>query len=85
MIVITGAAGFIGSCMASKLNHENHHDLILVDDFSKESKKANWQDKQYIATTFSHGRTPMPNISPASSTSGPAPTPPRWTTRCSSG
>ena len=47
MIVITGAAGFIGSCMASKLNHENHHDLILVDDFSKESKKANWQDKQY--------------------------------------
>lgn len=47
MIVITGAAGFIGSCMTWKLNNENRHDLILVDDFSKESKKANWQDKQY--------------------------------------
>ena len=47
MIVITGAAGFIGSCMTRKLNNENRHDLILVDDFSKENKKANWQDKQY--------------------------------------
>lgn len=47
MIVITGAAGFIGSCMAQKLNNEGHHDLILVDDFTKENKKANWCNKKY--------------------------------------
>lgn len=34
MIVITGAAGFIGSSMASHLNESGHHDLILVDDFT---------------------------------------------------
>ena len=33
MIVITGAAGFIGSCLISKLNHNRHENLILVDDF----------------------------------------------------
>ena len=34
MIVVTGAAGFIGSCLVKKLNEEGHEDLILVDDFS---------------------------------------------------
>lgn len=50
MIVITGAAGFIGSCLISKLNHEGHTDLILVDDFSNEKKKANYINKQYVKT-----------------------------------
>lgn len=35
MIVITGAAGFIGSCLVSKLNQEGFYDLILVDDFKR--------------------------------------------------
>lgn len=48
MIVITGAAGFIGSCMVAKLNQAGIEELILVDDFSKENKKANWENKQYI-------------------------------------
>ena len=52
MIVITGAAGFIGSCMAQKLNESSHDDLILVDDFTKESKKRNWADKQYADKIF---------------------------------
>lgn len=33
MIVITGAEGFIGSCLVAKLNQLNYNDLILVDDF----------------------------------------------------
>ena len=33
MIVITGAAGFIGSRMVQHLNESGHDDLILVDDF----------------------------------------------------
>lgn len=47
MIVITGAAGFIGSCMVQKMNEMGHSDLILVDDFTKEHKKRNWIGKQY--------------------------------------
>jgi ADP-L-glycero-D-manno-heptose 6-epimerase len=47
MIIITGAAGFIGSCLVSKLNQEGFNDLILVDDFSKESKVGNLIGKKY--------------------------------------
>ncbi len=47
MIVITGAAGFIGSCMTQKLNEIGRTDLVLVDDFTKEQKKRNWINKKY--------------------------------------
>ncbi len=47
MIVITGAAGFIGSVLAAKLNHEGFFDLVLVDDFSKTEKENNYKDKRY--------------------------------------
>ena len=47
MIVVTGAAGFIGSCMAAKLNDMGREDLILVDDFTKEAKRRNWEGKKY--------------------------------------
>lgn len=49
MIVITGAAGFIGSCLVSRLNQDGFKDLILVDDFSVEGKSANWKHLQYSA------------------------------------
>ncbi len=49
MIVITGAAGFIASALAAKLNEENFNDLVLVDDFSREEKKANYANKTYTA------------------------------------
>ena len=39
MIVITGAAGFIGSGLVSKLNQEGFNDLVLVDDFSHVPKR----------------------------------------------
>lgn len=49
MIIITGAAGFIGSCMVKKLNQEGHRNLILVDDFSRADKNRNLANKHYIA------------------------------------
>jgi ADP-L-glycero-D-manno-heptose 6-epimerase len=49
MIVITGAAGFIGSCLVKKLNEENFNDLILVDDFSHEIKSKNLEGKKFTA------------------------------------
>lgn len=48
MIVITGAAGFIASVLVAKLNEENFIDLVLVDDFSNEQKKANYADKKFV-------------------------------------
>jgi len=48
MIVVTGAAGFIASCLVSRLNDEGLTNLVLVDDFSHESKKANYLEKQYL-------------------------------------
>jgi ADP-L-glycero-D-manno-heptose 6-epimerase len=47
MIVITGAAGFIGSCMVDSLNQAGREDLIIVDDFSRADKQPNLKDKQF--------------------------------------
>lgn len=47
MIVITGAAGFIASCLVSKLNEQGFTDLVLVDDFAMASKHGNWALKKY--------------------------------------
>ena len=45
MIVVTGAAGFIGSCLVSKLNQEGFNFIIAVDDFSKLEKLDNLEGK----------------------------------------
>jgi len=47
MIVVTGAAGFIGSCLVSKLNAEGYQDIIVVDDFSNNQKNKNLEGKTY--------------------------------------
>ena len=47
MIVITGAAGFIGSCLVKKLNSAGYEDLILVDDFSNDLKNKNLAGKKF--------------------------------------
>lgn len=47
MIIVTGAAGFIGSCLVGKLNSEGFNDLILVDDFSNAEKMKNLEGKRY--------------------------------------
>lgn len=47
-IVVTGAAGFIGSCMASYLNQQGFENLILVDEFDDEEKELNLLHKKFI-------------------------------------
>ncbi len=49
MIVVTGAAGFIGSCFVSKLNELGYNDVVAVDDFSKTEKDQNLAGKQLSA------------------------------------
>lgn len=46
-IVVTGAAGFIGSCMVSYLNQRGFENLILVDEFDDEEKELNLLHKKY--------------------------------------
>lgn len=46
-IIVTGAAGFIGSCMVRQLNNAGYTNLVLVDDFTKTDKIANYSQKQY--------------------------------------
>jgi len=41
MIIVTGAAGFIGSCVAKVLQQTSQEGLVLVDDFSHQEKEAN--------------------------------------------
>jgi ADP-L-glycero-D-manno-heptose 6-epimerase len=46
-IVVTGAAGFIGSCLAGFLNSAGYKNLILVDDFSHPEKEKNLEGKTF--------------------------------------
>jgi len=46
MIVVTGAAGFIGSCMVKRLNDAGYQDVLAVDDFSRPDKNRNLENKQ---------------------------------------
>jgi len=48
MYILTGAAGFIGSCMLSKLNQEGIKDIVVVDDFSSPDKNLNLENKSYL-------------------------------------
>jgi len=48
MIIVTGAAGFIGSCFVNKLNNKGIKDIVLVDDFSVPEKKNNFAQKSYL-------------------------------------
>ena len=48
MIVVTGAAGFIGSNMVAKLNDAGYSDIIVVDEFSRQDKNKNLEGKNYL-------------------------------------
>lgn len=48
MIVVTGAAGFIGSCLVRKLNDERFFDVVVVDDFSNAQKAHNLEGKTFV-------------------------------------
>lgn len=45
--MITGAAGFIGSCLVRYLNRADSHHLILVDEFSRLDKIPNLDGTEY--------------------------------------
>lgn len=49
MIVITGAAGFISSCLISRLNELGYQELVLVDDFSRADRAKNYESKTFKA------------------------------------
>lgn len=51
MIVVTGAAGFIGSCIVAKLNEQGRRDLILVDHLEGDNdpKRANLESKKFAS------------------------------------
>ena len=49
MIIVTGAAGFIGSCLVGHLNKAGHENIVVVDDFSKTEKDQNLVGKAITA------------------------------------
>lgn len=49
VIIVTGAYGFIGSCLVSYLNKEGYENLVLVDEFDDEEKELNLHEKKYFA------------------------------------
>ncbi len=48
MIVVTGAAGFIGSVLVGRLNADGHKNLVVADDFSRPDKNKNLNGKSFI-------------------------------------
>lgn len=48
-VIVTGAAGFIGSCLVSYLNRQGITNIILVDDFTHSVKQPNYVMKEYHA------------------------------------
>lgn len=48
MIILTGGAGFIGSCLLWKLNQKNIRDIIIVDDLDNSDKWLNLRGKQFL-------------------------------------
>lgn len=49
MIVVTGAAGFIGSCLVRKLNQERFNAIVAVDSFDDPIKNKNLDGLQVTA------------------------------------
>lgn len=54
-IIVTGAYGFIGSCLVSFLNQQGFENLILVDEFDDEEKELNLLHKKYLVRVEREG------------------------------
>lgn len=48
IIVLTGGAGFIGSCFLWKLNHEGRTNIIVVDHLDSDLKRENLKAKSFV-------------------------------------
>lgn len=46
-ILLTGAAGFIGSYLLGMLNQQGFRDIIIVDEFGSGDKRPNYSGKEY--------------------------------------
>jgi ADP-L-glycero-D-manno-heptose 6-epimerase len=67
VILVTGAAGFIGSYMVGYLNKKGCNNLIIVDEFTDEEKKPNYESKKFLdkierANLFDWLKQKNPNI-----------------------
>ncbi len=49
MVIVTGAAGFIGSNLVSMLNSQGIQKIVLVDAFDNEVKNKNLLNKDFVA------------------------------------
>ena len=47
-IIVTGGAGFIGSCIVRELNNKGFKDVIIVDNIKKTEKWKNIRNKDYL-------------------------------------
>ncbi|OGC15218.1 ADP-glyceromanno-heptose 6-epimerase [candidate division WOR-1 bacterium RIFOXYC2_FULL_37_10] len=48
MIILTGGAGFIGSCFLSKLNENGENDVIIIDNLGEDNKWKNLSGKSFF-------------------------------------
>lgn len=48
MIIVTGGAGFVGSCMVRTLNDHGINDIVIVDNIASTDKWMNMRNKKYI-------------------------------------
>ena len=55
MIILTGGAGFIGSCFLWKLNQNGMDDILVVDNLDESGKERNLENKKY--TDYIHKET----------------------------
>lgn len=60
-IVVTGGAGFIGSCIVRSLNDRNRDNIIIVDDIASTDKWMNMRNKRYL--TYIHKNSLLTELS----------------------
>ena len=48
MIIVTGGAGFIGSCVVRTLNDKGLNDIVIVDNIANTDKWMNMRNKKFI-------------------------------------
>lgn len=54
LIILTGGAGFIGSCVLRTLNDKGISNIIVVDDLGRSEKWKNLVGKQYVDLIHKH-------------------------------